>query len=80
MLGFTLIELVAVLTLFAVGASAMAPTARRLADLAAVTTAREEMVGVFGKARVTAMRAGGATVTVIAQPTHGASLIGRGAD
>jgi len=68
MRGYTLIELLAVLTLFAVGASALAPTARRLADLAAVTTAREELVALLGEARVTAMKAGASTVTVVTEP------------
>lgn len=68
MRGYTLIELVAVLMLLAVGASAFAPTARRLSDLAAVTAAREEVIALLGEARAVAMSTGGSTVTVVAQP------------
>jgi len=68
MRGYTLIELVAVLTLFAVGASAFAPTARRLADLAAVSAAREEVVALLREARAVAIASGSGTVTLAAQP------------
>lgn len=68
MRGYTLIELVAVLMLLAVGASVFAPTARRLSDLATVSAAREEIVALLGEARAVAMSTGGSTVTVIAQP------------
>jgi len=68
MRGYTLLELLAVLTLMAVGASALAPTARRLSDAAAVAVAREEVVAVLGEARVRAMAAGGAAVTIVADP------------
>lgn len=68
MRGYTLIELLAVLTLFAIGASALAPTASRLADLAAVSAAREELVAILAEARVVAMMAGESTVIVVARP------------
>lgn len=68
MRGYTLIELIAVLMLLAVGVSALAPTARRLADLSAVNAAREELVALLSEARAVAMRAGASTVTVAADP------------
>jgi prepilin-type N-terminal cleavage/methylation domain-containing protein len=68
MRGYTLIELLTVLTLLAVGASSLAPTARRVVDLAAVTTAREEVIAAFTEARGRAMAAGGSSVTILTEP------------
>lgn len=68
MRGYTLIELAAVLTLLAVGASAFAPTARRLGDRAAVVSAREEVVRALARARASAVMAGGSSVTLVARP------------
>lgn len=68
MLGYTLIELVAVLTLFAVGASAFAPTARRLGDRAAVVSVREEIVRALARARSAAVASGGGSITLVARP------------
>jgi len=68
MRGYTLIELLAVLTLFAVGASMVSSTARRLGDRAAVTTAREKVVAALGDARVQAMATGRGTVVILADP------------
>ncbi|MDH3271413.1 MAG: prepilin-type N-terminal cleavage/methylation domain-containing protein [Gemmatimonadota bacterium] len=66
--GFTVTELAAVLAIMAVGASALAPTARRLADRAAVVAARETIVRSLVRARARAMASGGATVTVATSP------------
>jgi hypothetical protein len=68
MRGYTLIEAVTVLTLLGVGASTVAPTARRLAERAAVVSAREEVVATLLQARTNALAAGGARVTLIAAP------------
>jgi len=68
MRGHTLLELVTVLTLFGVTASAVAPTTRRMRDRAAVSAAREALVGLLAEARAHAMRAGGASVTISAGP------------
>lgn len=68
MRGYTLVELVAVLALLAVGASAFAPTARRLGDRAAVVSAREEIVRALARARSSAVGAGGSSVTIFARP------------
>ncbi|MDX1494330.1 MAG: prepilin-type N-terminal cleavage/methylation domain-containing protein [Longimicrobiales bacterium] len=66
--GFTLVELVVILALLAVGASAVAPTARRLADRSAVVAAREEIVRALARGRAEAVASGGSVVTVHAQP------------
>lgn len=68
--GFTLVELVTVLALLAVGASAVAPTARRLAHLSAVVTAREEIVRELARGRAAAVAAGGSVVTLHARPAR----------
>lgn len=68
MRGYTLVELLAVLTLLAVGASAIAPTARRLGDRAAVVSAREEIVRAVATARSSAVAAGGSSVTIVTRP------------
>jgi prepilin-type N-terminal cleavage/methylation domain-containing protein len=68
MRGYTLIELLAVLTLMAVGASTLAPTARRLSDTASVAVAREEVVAGLSEARSRAMVAAGSSVTIISDP------------
>lgn len=66
--GYTLVELVSVLVLLAVGASAFAPTARRFAERATVLSAREEVVRSLGRARAAAVSYGGASVTIRARP------------
>jgi prepilin-type N-terminal cleavage/methylation domain-containing protein len=66
--GYTLLELLTVLTLLAVTASTIAPTARRLGDVAAVTVAREEIVAVIVEARASAMSRGASSVTVGTRP------------
>jgi len=50
------------------GASAVAPTARRMRDRAAVVSAREEIVGALLHARVSAVARGASELTVSARP------------
>lgn len=66
--GYTLIELVAVLTLFGVGAASFAPTARRLSDRAAVVAVGEAVVGLYLEARTVALTHGETTITVVSRP------------
>lgn len=66
--GTTLVELAFVLALLAVGASAIAPTARRLGDRAAVVAVREDVVRALNRARARAIAAGGSSVTVLSNP------------
>lgn len=68
--GYTLVELVAVLTILAVGVSSAAPTARRLADDARVSAARETVARGFIRGRAAAVGAGGSVVTVVARPAR----------
>ena len=75
--GYTLLELLTVLTLLAVTASAIAPTARRLGDVAAVTVAREELIAVIVEARASAMSRGASSVTVGTRPPR-ARIASRG--
>lgn len=64
MRGHSLLELLFVLVLAAVGASALVPTARKLRDRAVTTSGREALVVGFVEARTAAVRHGGATLTV----------------
>lgn len=66
--GHTLPELLVVMTLLAVGASAFVPTARRLSDLAAVSAAREALVGHLHEARATAVSNGGSRIVITSAP------------
>jgi len=66
--GYTLIELVFVLTLLAAGASVSAPAARKWSDRAAVVMAREDVVAALLGARTMAVVSGGSTVTLVARP------------
>ena len=66
--GHTLVELVTVVLLLAVGASLFAPAARRLGDRASVVAAREEVVAAFARGRAAAMTRGGSSVTVLKSP------------
>ena len=66
--GYTLVELVTVVLLLAVGASLLAPGARRLGDRASVLAAREEVVGALARGRAAAVAAGGASVTILTTP------------
>ncbi|MEQ8330238.1 MAG: prepilin-type N-terminal cleavage/methylation domain-containing protein [Longimicrobiales bacterium] len=64
--GHTLVELIVVLALLAVGAAAVLPGARTWADRAAVLGARESVAALVARARVEAVGRGGAAVHVAA--------------
>lgn len=66
--GFTLLELVAVMTLLALGVAHLLPQARRWGDRVAVRAAREEVVGLLHRARMEAVAWGGATVVITSAP------------
>jgi len=66
--GYTLVELASVLVLLAVGASVVAPGARKLADRTAVTGAREEVVRAIARGRAAAIGSVGSSVTVGRSP------------
>ena len=68
MRGHTIIELSVVLSLTAVTAASLAPTARAYRDRAAVLAAREALVGLLAEARATAMEGGAARVRLEAGP------------
>jgi len=64
--GFTFLELLAVLALLGIGVSGLLPAARRWRDRMAVVGAREEVVGLFHRARVVAVARGEATILLTA--------------
>lgn len=64
MRGHSLLELLFVLALAAVGTSALVPTARKLRDRAVTASGREALVAGFVEARTSAIRHGGARLTV----------------
>ncbi|NNF14300.1 MAG: prepilin-type N-terminal cleavage/methylation domain-containing protein [Gemmatimonadetes bacterium] len=66
--GYTLLELVAVLTLLAVGAAAAVPSVRRFADEASVMAARERVTRTLLRGRTAAVQVGGSVVTIVASP------------
>ena len=60
--GFTLLELATVLLLMSLSLGCLLPGARRQLDRVAVLEAREELAGLFHRARLEAVAFGGATV------------------
>ena len=66
--GYTLLELLLVLALMAVGFIALAPGMRRQQERLMVRSARESLVGLISRARAHAVIHGGATVTLKASP------------
>ena len=66
--GYTLLELMAVLALFALVGASLAPAARRYRDRVAVLGARESVAGLIAEARVAALARGGAVVHVASEP------------
>ncbi|MDG2283471.1 MAG: hypothetical protein P8L45_10130 [Longimicrobiales bacterium] len=68
MRGHTLIELTIVLFLTAIGVSSLVPTARALRDWAVASAGREVLVAGFHDARASAVRHGGATLTIRRAP------------
>lgn len=76
MRGHTLLELVLVLFLLGLATSAMIGPARHQVDRAAVTGAREALVGLFARARAEARARGGALLRV--RPAEGRAWIEAG--
>lgn len=68
MRGHTLIELSIVLVLTAVGVSSLVPSARALRDRAVASAGREVLVAGFHDARASAVRHGGAKLTIRRAP------------
>lgn len=68
MRGHTLIELLFVLLLAAVGASSLVPTARKVRTWAVLSSARETLVAGFTGARATAVRHGYADLIIRSSP------------
>jgi prepilin-type N-terminal cleavage/methylation domain-containing protein len=66
--GFTLLELVTVVTLVGLALAEALPAARALMDRMAVVGAREATVGVFHRARMEAVARGGARIVLVASP------------
>lgn len=66
--GYSLVELIAVLALLAVGVATAVPSVRRFADEAAVAAAREEVARGLLRARTSAVQSGGSVVTIVADP------------
>jgi len=64
--GFTLVELVFVLTLMGIGVACLLPAARIQRDRLAVLGAREELAGLFHRTRAEAVARGGAILSLLA--------------
>ena len=69
LLGFTLIELVVVLSLLTLAVAGVFPALMGRLDRLAVMAAREEVVGLFHRARAVAVAKGGATILLTSQPS-----------
>ena len=67
--GFTLIELVVVLSLLTLAVAGVFPSLIKRLDHLAVVAAREEVVGLFHRARAVAVAKGGATVLLTSEPS-----------
>jgi len=67
--GFTLIELVVVLSLLTLAVAGIFPALMERLDRLAVVAAREEVVGLFHRARAVAVAKGGATVLLASHPS-----------
>lgn len=76
--GYTLIELVLVLVVSAIGLSLLVPTAQARADRLAVVGAREALVGLVASARSRAMARGGSAL-ILDEATASAWLEADGA-
>ncbi|NNM05830.1 MAG: hypothetical protein HKO65_12140 [Gemmatimonadetes bacterium] len=64
--GFTLVELLILLTLLGLGVGLLIPAARVQRDRFAVLGAREEVAGLLHRARVEAVARGGAALSLVA--------------
>jgi prepilin-type N-terminal cleavage/methylation domain-containing protein len=67
--GFTLLELITVITLLGLLLGRTLPAGRRLQDRMAVIGAREAVVGLFHRARSEAIARGGATLALTVEPS-----------
>ena len=67
-LGYTLLELVFVLTIAAAGFTVVAPAYRRAHARLIVRSARESLIGLITRAQALAVVHGGATVTLSVNP------------
>lgn len=76
MRGHTLIELLFVLSLVGVTATAVTPAAREYRDRAAVTAAREAVVGLLVRARLGAVERGEGAVRIVTDPWRAVALAG----
>ena len=74
--GYTLLEAVTVLVILATLTAALTPTFRRFGDTAAVIAAREAVVGLISRARVSAVGGGGASVRIGAVPSVARLIVG----
>ena len=78
--GYSLVETITVVTIFAMTVASLAPTARRYRDSSTVVAARESVVGLIAEARVRALGKGGIIVHLGGDPfrawvTHGDSVV-----
>ena len=76
MRGHTLAELVAVLSLLAIGTASLAPTARTYRDRIAVLSARESIAGLLSEARAAALAHGEGSVVIKPTPWRAWSATG----
>jgi len=74
--GFTILELAAVLVLLSLSVGSLLPGARRQLDRASVLEAREELAGLFHRARFEAVAFGGATLHLKADSASGTLIAG----
>lgn len=66
--GFTLLELIAVLTLLGLALGEVLPVGQNLLDRMAVTSAREAVVGSFHRVRMEAVARGGSALILVSTP------------
>ena len=66
--GYSLLETVVVVAIFAMTVASLAPAARRYRDSSTVIAARESVVGLIAEARVRALGKGGITVHLEGDP------------
>jgi type II secretory pathway pseudopilin PulG len=74
--GYTILELLTVMVLMGLSMSVLLPAARRQVDRMAVLGAREEVAGLFHRARSEAIARGGARVVLVAEPPRAELLAG----
>lgn len=67
-LGFTLLELITVMTLLGILLGRLLPASKSLMDRMAVASAREVVVGSFHRVRLEAVARGGATLILVKEP------------